>query len=247
MNFLNNNPIIFHKKYLIFIKTVLIAYILFHFGFIYLSLERYLPQVSQILILMIVLTCLLAIYNSYALLLYIPLSFIFFLNNLSIYGINHDYISLAVMVYLLLIKSNIDHKNEKIVMPNQLYHGLWFFFGISYFCSALNKILVTDLWRSPEGFSFFVKNSPVFKSLSLFQNHQIQLLIYGISLMFLAVELLFIVSFFIEKLRKYFFVLSFCTHLGIFTFTKMSEISLSVLLMHLFLFKNDWIRREKIN
>ncbi len=248
MNFLDQNPVIFHKKYFILIKTFIIIYILFHFGFIYLSLKDFLPQVSQILISLIFLTTVIAIFNIYFLLLYIPLSFLFFFNNLSIYGINHDYLSLAILVYLVVAYSNSnDKKNNEIVMPSRLYHGLWFFFGISYFCSALNKIFVTDLWRSPERFSFFVKNSPVFKSLSLFQNHQFQLMIYGVSLIFLLVELLFILSFFIEKLRKYFFILSFCVHLGILTFTKMSEISMSVLLMHLFLFNHDWIQREKIN
>lgn len=242
--------VVFKKNYFLFIKIVLIAYILLHFRFIYLSLQSFLSPLSQIVIQMIFVTCLLAIFKSYALLLYIPLSFIFFFNNLSIYGINHDYISLAVLVYLLLVYTNTSKEKNKIndiVMHSYLHHGLWFFLGISYFCSALNKILVTDLWRSPDRFSFFVKNSPVFHSLSLFQNHQIQLLIYAISLMFLAVELFCILSFFIEKLRKYFFVLSVFVHLGILTFTKMSEISLSVLLMHLFLFNYDWIKREKIS
>lgn len=164
----------------------------------------------------------------------------FLLSNTYLYGINHDYIG-----WLLLAISAVRVSKDKPFMSSALYNGAWIVLGLGYFASGYNKLLLTDYWNNGNALKLLYTSSPVFINLQgLENNYYVEMLLKFLTWTFMYAEILFLPALFNKYTRFAVYFIMLSGHVGIATTTNMMEVSISIILFHIFIFDGTWLEKS---
>lgn len=164
----------------------------------------------------------------------------FLFNNLYLYGLNHDYSG-----WLLLAFSVVHISKDKPFMPAVLYKGAWLILGLGYLASGYNKLMLTDYWHNGNALELLYTSSPVFIQIQgLEKNYFLHVLLKLLTWVFMLAELFFLPAL-LNKYTRFivYFILLF-GHIGIASTTNMIEVSISILLFHVFIFDSRWLTKN---
>lgn len=117
----------------------------------------------------------------------------------------------------------------------------WFVLGVGYLASGISK-LESPHWTSGDAMSLFYA-SDILTRFQWLQLNEAASKTIGWSV--ILIEILFLPAIFHSSMRKGAWAASVLMHLGIATTTQLTEISLAMLVFHLFLFESSWIEDTK--
>ena len=164
---------------------------------------------------------------------------LFCFGNLALYGLNHDYIG-----WLLLVMVAIKTDKHSVHLPKVLKTTAWLILGFGYMASGTNKLFLTNFWISGTALELLYSKSPVFIKFDILDTKTATIILQSLTWFVLSLELLFLFCLFNRYTRLIAYFLMTLTHLFIATTTQMTEVSLSALVFHLFVFETEWINKK---
>lgn len=141
-------------------------------------------------------------------------------------------------------KKNIEPQNNLWEMPDVVYYGFWIILGVSYTASGLHKLICeNNSWIDGTALYYVLTgplarpNNPI-NELLVSNIFLTKLLTWGS----LALELsyLFIGTFY--RTRKYYWIASMGFHLGIICTVNFTDLTLGMIVAHLFSFDPSWFQ-----
>ncbi len=240
---LSKKNIFYSEAQILFCQRGIALYLFFHYySILQTSFITFRPIDITQLNIILALTCLLFLNlftRFFAFLCWIFCT-IFLFNNTYLYGINHDYVG-----WLLLANAAFRVTKDKPFMPAVLYNGAWIVLGIGYFASGYNKLLLTDYWQNGNALKSLYISSPVFINLHEFENNSIiEAVLKFFTWTFMYAEILFLPALINKYSRFVVYFVMLCGHFGIATTTNMTEVSISIILFHLFVFDGRWLKKS---
>jgi len=154
--------------------------------------------------------------------------------------------SLAFVGWVLLAFACLPKEDDDWYMPQELFYGAWFIMGASYSISGIHK-LGSPGWADGEAFRFLLEN-PLSRDyflkdwLLLLPEWMIKLQTWGI----LALEIGFLPLCFFPLGRLVVWFLMVGMHLGILMVVNFPDLTLGVLVMHVFTFDPRWLKKFKL-
>ncbi len=233
----------YSEMQILFCQRGMALYLFFHYYCILqASFIAFNPSEILNLNIILALTCLIFLNlftQFFAFLCWIFCSFFLF-SNTYLYGINHDYVG-----WLLLAISAVRVSKNKPFMPSVLYNGAWIVLGLGYFASGYNKLFLTDYWHNGNALKLLYASSPVFINLQgLENNYYVEILLKFLTWTFMYVEILFLPALLNKYTRFAVYFIMLFGHVGIATTTNMMEVSISIILFHVFVFDSRWLAKS---
>lgn len=229
------------KQYLFFQKAIAL-YLFIHHYFLLYTLNISLTKFEVMILVQILIGAVLIFFNimsRFVSLFCWCLMAIFFLKNLPLYGINHDFIG-----WLLLAMTTVKIEGAKVYFPKIIFYGAWLILGFGYLASGINKIQLTDFWVNGSALQILYSQSPVFNSYEFFNTLAGQNILKILTWIFVSAEIFFLVAL-LNKYTKLLVYITLCAaHVCIATTTQMTEVSLSILIFHLFIFDSRWLEKK---
>jgi sterol desaturase/sphingolipid hydroxylase (fatty acid hydroxylase superfamily) len=138
-----------------------------------------------------------------------------------------------------------DTSEKRWEMPDVIYYGMWIIMGISYTASGFHK-LQCQTWRDGTAL-YYVLTGPLARpnsqivTLLISNMNIIKLMTYGS--LFMEISYLFLGTF--CRLRKYYWISSMAFHLGILMTVNFSDLTMGMIMAHLFTFDPEWFYLTK--
>ncbi len=225
-----------------FFQKCIALYILFHFMSLVMNIYSLLSLFEIFLILTTLTGAALIFFDikSQIASLICWFSMVFFcFGNLAVYGLNHDYIG-----WLLLALAAVKTDKHSIQFPKIIKTAAWLILGFGYMASGLNKLFLTDFWVNGTALELLYAKSPVFFKYEILNTETGSSILQSLTWFVLVLEVSFLICLFnrYSKILAYFFMT--LTHLFIATTTQMTEVSLSALVFHVFVFETEWLHKN---
>lgn len=164
---------------------------------------------------------------------------IFSFGNLALYGLNHDYIG-----WLLLAMAAIKTGEHSYQFPKIIKTAAWLILGLGYMASGLNKLFLTDFWVNGTALGLLYAKSPVFFKYDFLNTEVGANTLQFLTWFVLILEVSFLFCLMNKYLKFLVYILMTLTHLFIATTTQMTEVSLSALVFHVFIFESTWLHKS---
>lgn len=140
---------------------------------------------------------------------------------------------LLLTLILLPTKGQI----EKNGVPEEFYQSAWIVLSVSYLFGGLIKIM-SPSWVYGHAISH-VLTSPMARFV-VSESFTSGILFKVLTWIVVVTELLFVVSIFLKRTRKYFWLVMTFVHLGILLTVDIPSVSLGILIFHLFVLDPKW-------
>ena len=132
--------------------------------------------------------------------------------------------------------------NTEWEMPQIVFAGAWFIMSLAYTCSGIDK-LGSPSWINGTAipkllYSPLMRNTTL---VSFFQNLP-EGVLKPFTYIILFAELLFFPLALFHNLRLFIWTMMVCIHLGILIFMNMFDLSISMLMIHIFTFNPSWLK-----
>ncbi len=236
-----NDPSYSLNQYHFFQKCISL-YILFHFTALLINIYSLLSIFEIFLLLTTLITAVLIFFDFKSHIVSLICWFsvvVFSFANLELYGLNHDYIG-----WLLLAMAAIQTGRHVYQFPKIIKTAAWLILGFGYMASGLNKLFLTDFWINGTALELLYAKSPVFFKYDFLNTEigsgSLQILTWFV----LVLEISFLFCLFNKYLKILVYILMTLTHLFIATTTLMTEVSLSALVFHVFVFESSWLQKS---
>lgn len=133
-----------------------------------------------------------------------------------------------------------EKRNYRWEMPDILYYGMWIIIGVSYTASGIHK-LQCETWIDGTAL-WYVLTGPLARQ----NNIIVKILINNINILkfmtwgslFLEISCLFLGTFY--RTRKYYWIAFMAFHLGIMSTVNFADLTIGMLMAHLFTFDASW-------
>ncbi len=157
------------------------------------------------------------------------------------------YVGWLLLAFTLIDSSEVRffyQKNDSTFEYSPLlFHGFWLITALSYTASGFQKFLYSPLWHDGRALDF-VMNYPAARNHWL--NEQFLMLPLPLRMManylIIFIEGGYVFSFFHSQLRKIFWIGILIMHFSILICIKFSELSIGMIIVHLFLVEDDWFK-----
>ncbi len=151
--------------------------------------------------------------------------------------------SLAYIGWVLLALAYINYRKDKIC--ENLYWGGWVLLAVGYTISGIAKLrspswvdgtAILKVFYNPLARDYFLIDTLKYLPLLLFKI---------LNWFILILEIIFLPLFFIKKTRKYIWHLMIFLHFGILLFINFTDLTLGMLIIHLFTIDWNWYFSKK--
>lgn len=135
-------------------------------------------------------------------------------------------------------------KNDRWEVPNPIYYGFWIVVGISYTASGIHKLQCPS-WLDGTAL-YYVLSGPLARNnfiVGLLLQYDFIIKIMSWSSLFLEISYLFIGTFY--RTRKIYWFLSMGFHLGILFTINFGDLTMGMIMVHLFTFDPSWFEFSK--
>lgn len=130
-------------------------------------------------------------------------------------------------------------------MPDALYYGMWIIVGVSYTASGLHKLQCPS-WLDGTALHYVLSGPlvrPLFSGgynpiVSFLLNNGFLITFSSYGSLLLELFALFLGTFY--RVRKYYWIMFMCFHLGILVTVNFSDLTFGMLVAHLFTFDPSW-------
>jgi predicted DCC family thiol-disulfide oxidoreductase YuxK len=152
--------------------------------------------------------------------------------------------SLFYVGWILLALIVIPAKRSKFNFPKLIFNGGWFIMGLSYTISGLHKAMAPS-WQDGNAIKFLIDN-PLARNHSFNEfllslpDFTLQILTWSV----LFIEIFALIGIMFNRTRFITWLALVLLHLGILASVNFSDLTIGMILFHLFLFDPNWIKRK---